>query len=309
MNRRRFLTLASSSAPLFVAGCATSNTTPRIIDTHTHFYDPTRPAGVPWPPKDDLVLYRTVLPAEFVALTAPLGVFGTVVVEASPWVEDNQWLLDLAADHPVILGVVGNLKPGTPEFRTHLKHLARNPKFKGIRVGNESLQAAVLPGAVQEDLRFLADLNLTLDLLISPQELPAAAALGDAVRDLRIIVDHCANVPVGSPPPNDWTGGLAACHYTPNVFMKVSGLVEGTGRRGGLAPTDPSTYHTVLESIWHPFGADRLLFGSNWPVSLHFAEYAPVLRIVTTYLATRGKAATDQVLFRNALKIYRLRLP
>ena len=69
-----------------------------IIDTHTHFYDPTRPQGVPWPPKENQLLYRTVLPADAQALAAPVGVTGTVVVEASAWLEDNQWILDLAAN-------------------------------------------------------------------------------------------------------------------------------------------------------------------------------------------------------------------
>src|SRR5262245_27953453 len=66
---------------------------PPIIDCHTHFYDPSRPGGVPWPGKDDKVLYRTVLPKQFREVAGPLGVTGTVVVEASPLVEDNQWLL------------------------------------------------------------------------------------------------------------------------------------------------------------------------------------------------------------------------
>ncbi|MFO1461569.1 MAG: hypothetical protein U1G08_19470 [Verrucomicrobiota bacterium] len=66
-----------------------------IIDSHTHFYDPTRPEGVPWPDSKDPVLYRPVLPAEFTALTSPLGV-GTVVIEASPRPKDNEWLLALA---------------------------------------------------------------------------------------------------------------------------------------------------------------------------------------------------------------------
>src|SRR3954463_3661175 len=71
-----------------------------IIDTHTHFYDPTRPQGVPWPGKGDKKLYRPVLPSEYKQLAKPFGVVGTIVVEASPWVEDNQWLLDLAAKEP-----------------------------------------------------------------------------------------------------------------------------------------------------------------------------------------------------------------
>src|ERR1051325_417180 len=79
-------------------GCKSTGTAPQrgIVDTHTHFYDPTRPQGVPWPPKNDTVLYRRVLPAEVEEIARPLGVIGTVVVEASPWVEDNDWVLQLA---------------------------------------------------------------------------------------------------------------------------------------------------------------------------------------------------------------------
>ena len=65
-----------------------------IIDTHVHFYDPTRPQGIPWPGKNNKQLYRPVLPDEFKRLSKPFGVAGTIVVEASPWIEDNQWWLD-----------------------------------------------------------------------------------------------------------------------------------------------------------------------------------------------------------------------
>src|ERR1044071_2701739 len=59
-----------------------------IIDTHTHFYDPTRPQGVPWPARDDKVLYRKVLPMSYKGQRVPQPVTGTVVVEASSWVDD-----------------------------------------------------------------------------------------------------------------------------------------------------------------------------------------------------------------------------
>ena len=87
-----------------------------IIDTHTHFYDPTRPEGVPWPPPDNELLYRTVLPEHFKAEASPHGVTGTVVVEAACTVEDNQWILDMADRDPVIVGYVGRLESGTPQF-------------------------------------------------------------------------------------------------------------------------------------------------------------------------------------------------
>src|ERR1041385_4920670 len=104
-----------------------------IIDTHTHFYDPTRPQGVPWPEPTDELLYRRVLPEDYKALAVPEGVTGTVVVEASQWVEDNDWILGLAAEEPFIVGFVGNLQPGAEGFGENLDRFAANPLFRGIR--------------------------------------------------------------------------------------------------------------------------------------------------------------------------------
>src|SRR5690349_659982 len=115
MNRRRLLVMASGAMAASIE--ANAATKPWVIDTHTHFYDPTRPQGVPWPPPDDKKLYRAVLPPEYRTLAEPLGVAGTVVVEASPWVEDNQWVLDLAERERYIVGLVGHLEPGMPDFR------------------------------------------------------------------------------------------------------------------------------------------------------------------------------------------------
>ena len=83
-----------------------------IIDTHTHFYDPYRPEGVPWPPRDDALLYRRVLPEDYKAVAVPEGVTGTVVVEASEWVEDNGWILDLAATEPLYRWIRWQSRPG-----------------------------------------------------------------------------------------------------------------------------------------------------------------------------------------------------
>jgi predicted TIM-barrel fold metal-dependent hydrolase len=294
-----------------LAGCSTANTPAPlkpfggIIDTHTHFYDPRRPQGVPWPPPNDRVLYRPVLPAEYQALAAPHGVVGTVLVEASPWVEDNQWVLELAEREPFILGVVGNLQPGSPDFASQLNRFARNRLFRGIRVGSATLSAAQPGSATFDDLRRLADGDLSLDLLIPPEQLPAAAQLGRDLPTLRIVVDHCANVPVGVAPPNDWVGGLSACHYAENVFMKVSGLVEGTGRRGGQAPVEPTHYWSLLEALWRPFGEDRLIYGSNWPVCTHFASYATVQGLVETYFSGKGMGVAAKYFRGNAAKVYK----
>ena len=140
-----------------------------IIDTHTHFYDPTRPEGVPWPNPNDEVLYRRVMPEDYKALAVPEGATGTVVVEASKWLEDNQWILDLAAEEPFIVGFVGHLEP-TADFEDNLNRFSANPLFRGIRLGGGHLQA-IGDRTFLASIEKLAAKELTLDLLINPEAL------------------------------------------------------------------------------------------------------------------------------------------
>ncbi len=310
ITRRAFAATLAVSSAAAVSGCVSADTRPPgILDTHTHFYDPTRPQGVPWPPKNDPILHRPVYPDEFLRLARPHGVTGTIVVEASPWLEDNQWVLDLAKDHPCIRGVVGNLKPGRPEFAAGLKRFSHHPLFRGIRVGVWE-KAALTDSALLRDLRRLADSGLALDVLTGPDKLPDIARLADSIPTLRIIIDHCANVRVdGSAPPTSWLAGLRACAAHPNLFMKVSGLVEGTGRSDGTAPGDEAFYRPTLDAVWSAFGEDRALFGSNWPVSARFASYATVFHLVATHARRRGPQAAEKYFFRNAAVAYGLRNP
>ena len=307
-TRREFLAGAASVATAALVGCATRppGRWPSI-DAHTHFYDPTRPEGVPWPPADDPLLYRPVLPAEFRRLAEPLGIGGTVVVEASPWVEDNQWVLDLAANDPFLMGLVGHLKPGQPGFAELLERFAANPRFRGIRTGLWGVRFDPAQDPFVRDLERLANRDLALDVLIGPDQLPAVAQLAQQLPTLRMVIDHCANVRIdGGMPPAVWREGLRLCSGQPNVFMKVSGLVEGTGRTDGSAPDDTVFYRPVLDAVWEAFGEDRVVFGSNWPVSARFAPLATVHAIVAGYFATHGTIAADKYFRHNALRAYRL---
>src|SRR4051794_13810732 len=163
VNRRAFLT---ASAGLVAASKAEAAGPSKIIDTHAHFYDPTRPGGVPWPPKNDKVLYRTVLPAEFRRITGPLGVTGVIEVEASPLAEDNQWVLDLAEKELIIIGTVGDLEPEKPEFPAQLERFHKNRRFRGIRCGNlwnRQLASQIPDPRFISGLKLLAQTGLEMD--------------------------------------------------------------------------------------------------------------------------------------------------
>lgn len=278
-----------------------------IVDCHTHFYDPARPEGVPWPGKNDAVLYRTVLPPDFLKQAEPVGVTKTVVVEASPWVEDNAWLLELAIKQPSILGVVGNLKPGEPEFANHLQRFTANPIFRGIRVNHNAVRAGLEKPEFLADLRRLADANLELDVNGGPETPADVARLAAKIPELRIVINHLANVTVdGKQPPAMWLAGMQAAAKHPRVFCKVSALVEHARPSSGdtTPPDDVEFYRPILDAIWNTFGDDRLIYGSNWPVSERFASYAKVFAIVKQYVAARGASATDKFFWKNAVSAY-----
>src|SRR5579859_2443871 len=134
MLRRRFL-----SASLFAVAKVEAAPLSRTIDTHIHLYDPTRPQGVPWPPKNDALLYRPTLPADFKEATKGLGVTGAIVIESNALLEDNQWVLDLAADNPLIAGFVGHLDPASASFPRHLARFAGNRLFRGVRLTGRAI--------------------------------------------------------------------------------------------------------------------------------------------------------------------------
>ena len=104
-----------------------------IIDTHIHLYDPFRKGGTPWPEQDDKVLYKRTLPSRCKELAIPAGVTGAIVVECSHWIEDNQWVLDLAKEDPFIFGLVGNLDANDQRFRDLIYRFSKDPVFRGIR--------------------------------------------------------------------------------------------------------------------------------------------------------------------------------
>ena len=311
MNRRNFLAsmaggaacaaLGSCAAP--ARGVAEDGAEPplAIVDAHAHFYDPARPQGVPWPDQRDAVLYKTTLPAHYRAQPVPRKVAGVVVVEASPWVEDNRWILDLAAEEPLIVGVVGNLPVGTNVFADLLERFAANPLFRGVRIRDPKPPRGIEDKAALADLALLAERRLALDLVGGSEILAQAKFLAERLPELAIVIDHLAGVRIdGKAPPEDWLAALGALVRHPRVFVKVSGLVEATGRKGRELPVHQAFYRPVLDALWRRFGPDRLLYGSNWPVCGHFAALATVQTLAADYFRARGRDAERKVFAENA---------
>jgi L-fuconolactonase len=271
-----------------------------IIDTHTHFYDISRPEHY-WPPRNS-DLYRTCLPEDYKALAEPLGVSGTVVVEASPQMVDNEWILSLAEKDTFIKGFVGNIGLGSVEFAGNLARLATNPLFVGIRANWWESGQLLRPEAV-DDLKDLADRNLELDILCGVPALLGLPELRSRVPGLRVVINHVAGVRIdGGPPDQAWANAIRPLADYPEVFCKVSGLVEA--HQGGDA-SRLEDYVPTLDFLWDVFGEDRVIYGSNWPVCERVAACATVQSILTRYLKRKGESAARKYFYENSRKAYR----
>jgi len=276
-----------------------------IIDCHTHFYDPSRPEGAAWPSKGS-PLYRTVLPKDLRALKQYVPVTGTVIVEASPRLEDNDWLLSIAKDDPFVVGIVGHVDPGTPGYAANIKRLAENSLFRGIRVGSNVVKKRLEANELG-DFKLLAEHDLALDVNGGPDTPGLVALLAAKLPELRIVQNHIGNVKITKDaPPADWAAGIQAAAKHKNVFCKISALVEGANRDKTMPPpADVDFYRPYIDVVWNAFGDDRVIYGSNWPVSDGAADYYTLEKIALTYASEKGNDALKNFCSLNAKRGYK----
>jgi predicted TIM-barrel fold metal-dependent hydrolase len=282
-----------------------------IVETHIHLYQVTRPGGVPYPPPENATLYRDILPPEYKQLARANGIVSATIVEASPLVEDNQWVLDLVRGDPFFRSFVGQLEIGSPDFISNLNRFAMDPRFVGIRGFLWSPPAITLDAAQLRDLRELARRGMTLDIISrgTTNPKPRVEALCTTVPNLRIIIDHLGGAQGLTPTP-EWELSIRRlADLCPNLYMKFSSFYDmyqvGDGNRPWIAPLDLAAYKPHFDVLLTAFGPDRLIWGSNWPVSNMGGGFAEQIRLAEEYLASFGQEVRDKVMFRNALKFYR----
>jgi predicted TIM-barrel fold metal-dependent hydrolase len=279
-----------------------------IIDTHIHLFDPRRPQGVPWPPKDDAVLYQPALPDRYRKLTKEFGIVGAIEVECSPWLEDNQWVLDVAAKDTIIVGTVGNLETGQPDFRKHLERLHRNPLFRGIRYGNlwgRNLGEQLARAEFIADLKALADAGLVLDTANQdPALISAVVQLTDRIPTLRVVIDHLPQLepPADLQARNALQGDLKELGKRPQVYVKISEVLR---RVGGQVPDDLNFYRPRLDELYGIFGPDQVMYGSDWPNSDSWGPYPQVFNVVREYFTSKGRDVAEKYFWKNSVAVYR----
>ncbi len=274
------------------------------IDAHQHFWHPGR-GDYAWMPKDDPILSRLYAPAELWPQMQAAGVAGTVLVQAAPTVAETEYMLGIADATPWVLGVVGWVDFEDQTQAATLRRLAGHPAFKGVRPMIQDLadDAWMHRADVQWAYGALIDNDLTFDALGFPRHLVHFLALLKRYPDLRVVVDHCMKPQVRDHPAgfDHWAEGMARIAGDTGAYCKFSAVI--TEARPDWTVDDLRPYADHVLAV---FGADRVMWGSDWPVCVlrgEYAEWRAAALALTAHLPEADRAA---IFGGTAQQFYRL---
>ncbi|MDJ0335726.1 amidohydrolase family protein [Salinibacterium sp. G-O1] len=285
----------------------------RLIDTHLHLWDPNR-FDYAWL---DAVpgLRQTFGLAELADASIPAEgelreyVFMQADCAPAQAVAEVDWVAELAEDAP-IRGIIA-FAPVEDEsgLDASLEHFASRPLVKGVRRLLQSEPAgfsrseAFLAGA-----RRLTGAGLTFDACVTADQLEDVAVLARAVPDLRIVLDHLGKPTIGEAGTADrdgfdrWRADLGNVAAEPNVCVKLSGLPAQATASWTTALLTP-----YLDAALDAFGAERTMFGSDWPASSGQSSYQRWIEFVQEWLeGAVDDEDAQRIRFMNAQRVYRL---
>jgi len=274
------------------------------IDAHQHFWDYS-PAEYPWIGAGMERLARDYRPADLAAVAEPLGVTGSVAVQARQSLAETRWLLRIADESPFIKGVVGWVDLRSGRAGDEIAALAEQQKFVGVRhvVQDEPDPRFLLGDAFVRGLRQLHAFGLVYDLLLYPPQLPAAVELAGLLPEQPFVLDHLAKPRIKTGEIAEWRRDLEALAAHENVACKLSGLVtEAAWRQWKRDDFTP-----YLDVALAAFGPERLMFGSDWPVCVLSGEYADVVGIIDGFISTLTPAEQSLIWGDTASQVYGLR--
>ena len=274
-----------------------------VIDAHQHFWvlaahdQPflrSHPSLAP--------LLRDFTVGELAPQAAEAGVTGTVVVQTVLEPGETPELLELAAAGGLVAGVVGwaDLEaPDVADTVAGLRELPGGDRLSGLRhplLGEADLGWLTRP-AVLRGLAALGKAGLTFDIVAQPGHLAAAAQAAAGTGELHFVLDHLGNPELAGAPEPSWTAAVTALAAHPNVTCKLSGI---------LGAADVAHLRPYYETVLGAFGPDRLMFGSDWPVSTLSASYGQVMAAARVLTSDLSKDEQDAIFCRTAQRVYQL---
>lgn len=301
---------------LVLAACNTAemidNSPIPVVDTHIHLYDLNRLPGLPWPEKKDKVLYRSVFADEYNKVIAKNKLAGVIVVEASPRVSDNDWVLYHTQEYKdKYVGLIGALEFDKQTFKDDLNRLCENERFLGLRIGTQYLGEPAKEGYMKDpivltNLQHLSDAGKALDVLLVSLVFDDVIFMAERYPKLKIVINNIDSVILkGKDLPSELSKIKKAASF-PNVYCKVTSLINSCTKV--RAEKDMAYFKGELTKVLDLFGEDRLIYGSNWPCIIKQGEFSDHFKVINDYFAPQGRRALEKLYYQNAEKVYGFKL-
>jgi L-fuconolactonase len=264
-----------------------------VVDAHQHFWDPGR-ASYPWLASTFPELDRKFDFDDLAPKLRASGIDATVLVQSEDHDADNELSIDIATNHPEIVGVVGWAPLDDPvALDSRITRLHESGKLVGIRVllNNRPDPDWIIRRDVLVGFATLEHQGLTFDVVTGhARHLEHVALIAEKLPGLRLVIDHLAKPPIGCD-LNAWSQQIKRAAAYPNVFAKVSGLYPAKGNR---YPWTVDDLRPAFEIALDAFGANRLMLGSDWPICEVAGGYAQVMGALfelTSELSTDERAS------------------
>ncbi len=274
------------------------------IDAHQHFWN-LQNVEYSWLVPEYGPIYRNFEPEDLQPILHATGIDRTVIIQSANSYADTDAMLAISQQHPWVAGVVGWVPLDQPqEADRKLRVYTKNPIFKGIRhlIHDESDPNWIIQPMVMEGLRVLASYGMTFDVVaVYPKHLKHVPQLAQEIPNLKLVIDHLAKPPIKAKGWESWATELAEAAKYPNVYAKISGLNTAASPEWSATELQPYVDYAIEQ-----FGADRLMFGSDWPVAILQGDYAQVWHETNQALAKYSANEQAQILGDTAVKFYQL---
>jgi len=277
-----------------------------VIDAHQHVWDP-RVARYDWLTPALSPIDR---PFGFDELRPSLqraGVDATVLVQSADNDDDTDLMLATAAANPEVAAVVAYVPLDDADAAAaRIAELKATPLFVGVRtlIHEQPDPDWLLRPEVADGLALLEENDLTFDLVaVLPRHLEHASTLAQRYPGLRIVIDHLAKPPIGRDDVEPWSTLIAEAAAHPRVFAKVSGLYSAVG---SSADWTVDSVRPVLHRALDLFGAERLMYGGDWPISVLSGGYDRVWDGLSELIDELSLDESTRILGGTAEEFYRI---
>ncbi|HEY4162701.1 MAG TPA: amidohydrolase family protein [Dongiaceae bacterium] len=272
------------------------------VDSHQHFWRLER-GDYSFPTPVLKPIYRDYGPADLTPILDKWKIGKTVMVQVTETVEETRFLLELAATSDRFAGVVGWVDFTGAEATVKIDDLAQNPKLKGFRPMIQSIPADdwILRPDITTAVQQMTRRKLSLDALTMPRHLPHLKILLERHPELSVVIDHGSKPEIRSDQFQPWAEEMREIARESRACCKLSGLV--TEARSDWSV---DTLRRYVDHIIACFGADRVMWGSDWPVVNLAGGYDAWAEATDKLLSGLNAKERDAILGGTATQFYRL---